>query len=68
MSYLFILPFSIDLGGLPKKTLLQFMSENAYPMFSSRNFMVSYLIFKSLSHSEFVFVYSMRECSKFIDL
>ena len=68
MSYLFILAFSIALGGWPKKTLLQFMSENAFPLFSSRNFMVSYLIFKSLSHSEFVFVYSVRDCSKFIDL
>ena len=33
-------------------------------MFSSGSFMVSYLIFKYLSHFEFIFcVYSVRECS-----
>ena len=32
-----------------KKTLVQFMSENVLPMFSSRNFMVSCIIFKSLT-------------------
>ena len=30
--------------------------------------MVSCLIFKSLSHVEFIFVYGVRECSNFIDL
>ena len=30
--------------------------------------MVSYLIFKSFSHFEFIFVCGMRECSNFIDL
>ena len=30
--------------------------------------MVSCLIFKSLSHFEFIFVYGMRVCSNFIDL
>ena len=44
------------------------MSENVLPMFSSRSFMVSYLIFKSLSYFELIFVYSVRECSNFIDL
>ena len=29
--------------------------------------MVSYLIFKSLSHFEFIFVYGLKECSNFID-
>ena len=43
------------------------MSENVLPRFSS-SFMVSCLIFKSLSHFEFIFVYSVRECSNFIDL
>ena len=30
--------------------------------------MVSCLIFKSLSHCEFIFVYGVRQCSKFNDL
>ena len=30
--------------------------------------MVSCLLFKSLSHSEFIFVYGVRVCSDFIDL
>ena len=34
----------------------------------SRSFMVSCLIFKSLSHFEFIFVYSVMVCSNFIDL
>ena len=44
------------------------MSENVLAMFSSRSFMVSCLIFKSLRHFEFIFVYGVRECSNFIDL
>ena len=41
---------SIALRDWPEKTLRQFMLENVLPMFSSRNFMMSCLIFKSLSH------------------
>ena len=44
------------------------MSENVLPMFSSRSFMVSCLILKSLSHFEFMFVHGVRVCSSFIDL
>ena len=44
------------------------MSENVLPMFSSKSFMVSCLMFKSLSHFEFIFVYGERVCSNFIDL
>ena len=44
------------------------MSENVLPTFSSQIFMVSCLIFKSLGHSEFIFVYGVRVCSNFIDL
>ena len=36
------------------------MSENVLPMFSYRSFTVSCLIFKSLSHFEFIFVYAVR--------
>ena len=67
-SHLFIFAFiSIALEDQPKKTLVQFMSENVLPMFSSRNFMVSYIMFKSLSHFEVIFVYGVRVCSNFID-
>ena len=40
------------------------MSENVLPMLSSKSFMVSCFIFKSLNH--FIFVYGIRECSSFI--
>ena len=33
---------------------------------SSKSFIVSGLIFKSLIHFEFIFVYGVRKCSKFI--
>ena len=68
-SHLFIFSFiSIALGDWDKRTLLWLMSESVSPMFSSRSFTVSHLVFKSLSHFEFIFVYSMRDCSNFIDL
>ena len=54
---------SIVLGDRSKKTLLRFMSENVLPIFSSRRPMMSCLIFKSLSHFEFIFVYDVRDCS-----
>ena len=44
------------------------MSGNVLPMFSSRSFMVSCLIFRPLSHFEFIFVYGVRVCSNFTDL
>jgi len=40
---LFLLPWESDL----RKTLLQFVSENVLPVFSSRGFLVSCLIFKT---------------------
>ena len=39
------------------------MSDRVLPMFSSRSFIVSGLIFRSLIHFEFIFVYSIRKCS-----
>ena len=40
-SHLFIFAFiSVALGDCPKKTLLQFMSENVFRMFSTRSLMV----------------------------
>ena len=44
------------------------MSENVLPMFSSRCFMVSCLLLKSLSHFQFIFVHGMRVCCSFTDL
>ena len=68
-SHLFLFVFiSIDLGDWLKKTLVLFMSENVLPLFPSRSFMVSGLMFKSLSHFEFIFVSGVRMCSNFIDL
>ena len=37
-------------------------------LYSFISFMVSYLIFQSLSHFEFIFVHGLRVCSNFIDL
>ena len=48
---------SIALGNRPKKTLVQFMSDNFFPVFSSRSFMVSCLMFNSLRHFESIPVY-----------
>ena len=47
---LFLLLFIFVLGYWPGKTLLWFMSETILPMFSSKSFMVSCLIFRYLSH------------------
>ena len=42
------------------------MSERVLPMFSFRSFIVSGLMFRSLIHFEFIFVYGVRKCSSFI--
>ena len=42
------------------------MSESVLPMFSSKSFIVSGLMFRSLIHFEFIFVYGVRKCSSFI--
>ena len=44
------------------------MLESVLPMFSSRSFIVSGLMFRSLIHFEFIFVYGVRKCSSFIVL
>ena len=49
-----------------KKILLRPMSKSVQPMFSSRSFMISGLIFKSLIHFEFIFVYGIRKWYSFI--
>jgi len=40
--------------------------EIVLPMFSSKSFIVSGLMFRSLIHFEFILVYSVRKCSSFI--
>ena len=42
------------------------MSSRVLPMFSSKSFIVSSLTFRYLIHFEFIFVYAVRKCSKFI--
>ena len=42
------------------------MSESVLSMFSSRSFIVSGLMFRSLTHFEFIFVYGIIKCSSFI--
>ena len=44
--------------------LLWFMSQSVL-CFPSKGFIVSSLSFRSLIHSEFIFVYGIRECSNF---
>ena len=51
------------LGGGSEKTVLWFMSESGQAMFSSKSFIASHLIFRSLMHFEFIFVYGVRGCS-----
>ena len=42
------------------------LSERVSPMFFSRSFIVSGLMFRSLINFEFIFVYGVRKCSSFI--
>ena len=42
------------------------MSESVLRMFSSSSFIVFGLMFRSLIHFEFIFVYGVRKCSSFI--
>uniref|UniRef100_A0A8D0RVK0 Uncharacterized protein n=2 Tax=Sus scrofa TaxID=9823 RepID=A0A8D0RVK0_PIG len=66
-SHLFIFVFIvITLRGGSEKMLLLFMSESAWPVFSSKSFIVSGLICRSLIHFEFIFVHGVRKCSNFI--
>ena len=65
----FILSFmSLALGDVWVKILLHGISEIFLLIFSSRTFMVSWLIFKSFMHLEFIFVYDVSWWSSFIFL
>ena len=44
------------------------MSKSVLPMFSTRRFIESCIAFMFLIHFYFIFVYGIRERSKFIDL
>ena len=55
-SHLFIFVFTVvTLRGGSEKILLSFMSESVWHMFSSKSFIVSGLIPRSLIHFEFIF-------------
>ena len=65
---LFIFVFvSSALGEWPKKTLIRLMSENVLTL-SLLGVLYCHVLCLSLSHFEFVFLYSKRGCSNFIDL
>ena len=49
-----------------KKILLRFMSESVLPTFSSKSFIVSSLIFRSLIHFEFIFGMVLKSIFNFI--
>ena len=53
-----LLFFPLPQGTDPKNTVL--ISKSVLPMFASRNFLVSCLVFRSLIHFEFIFVYGVR--------
>ena len=59
---------SIILGGESETILLQCISERVLPKFSSKNFMVANLTFRSLTYFEFIFVYDVKEWSKLMYL
>ena len=60
-TYGFIFVIFKTIGGRSNKVLLKFMSEGVLPMFSSRSFIISGLMFRSLIHFQFIFVYSVRD-------
>ena len=65
-SHLFIFVFIvIILRDGSNKLLLWFMLKSILPIFSSRSFSVSGLMFRSLIHFEFIFVYGIIEWSNF---
>ena len=57
---------SCSLGDVSVKILLHEISEIFLPMFSSRTFILSQLIFKFFIHFEFIFVYGVSWWSSFI--
>ena len=64
-SHLFLLLFLLSWNTDHRKYWCS-LSNNVLPVFSFGIFMVSCLIFKSLSHFELILMYSVRVCSNFI--
>ena len=64
--YFYVYFIFITVGGGTEKISLWIMLESVWPMFSSNSFMVSSLIFRSLIHLGFIFVYGVRKCYNFI--
>ena len=58
-SHLFIF-ISIILGDGSERILLN-LCQSVLPIFSSRSFIVSSLPYRSLIHSEIIFVYDVKE-------
>ena len=56
-SHFFFFLTVVILGGGSNKILPWFISKSVLSMFSSRSFIVSDLLFRSLIHFEFIFVY-----------
>ena len=56
---------SIPLGGIHRGSCFD-LHLSVLPMFSSKSFIVCGLIFRSLIHIEFIFVYGVRKCSNFL--
>ena len=56
------------LGDISAKILVHGMSEILQSVFSARTFMVSWLLFKSFIHFEFILVYGVSWWSSFIVL
>ena len=50
----------------PKDIAVIYVKEYSAPMFFSRSFTVSSLMFRFLIHFEFIFVHGVRECSNFV--
>ena len=55
LSFVYFVFIFITLGGGSQKIFLWFLSESILPMFSSRNCIVSSLIFRFLIYFEFIF-------------
>ena len=49
-----------------EKDLAVIYDKDVFPNFSSKSFIVSTIIFRSLIHFEFTFIYDVREYSNFI--
>ncbi|KAF6086318.1 hypothetical protein HJG60_008497 [Phyllostomus discolor] len=65
-SHLFIFSFiSLALGDISAKILLHGTSEILLLVFSTRTSVVSWLIFKSLIHFEFILIYDVNWWSSF---